>query len=57
VTLLVLLGVQRLRVATFEVGMDKEQRLKALERRRKRAARLAAAGVTQASFATELWTR
>jgi len=44
-------------VATFEVGMDKEQRLKALERRRKRAARLAAAGVTQASFATELWTR
>jgi hypothetical protein len=35
--------------------MDKEQRLKALERRRKRAARLAA--VTQASFATELWTR
>lgn len=31
--------------------MDNEQRLKALERRRKRAARLAAAGVTQAEVA------
>lgn len=53
-TLFALLAVQRLRVVTFEVAMDNEQRLKALERRRRRGARLLAAGVKPAEVARRM---